>query len=505
MSTRRHLLILLACTLLVRGVMFISYPLGGQDDSQGLNRYMLSKILAGEPFGNLRYPPGYPLFIAPASAIGDLFGRYDERVELLFQVVLAATIPFLLYDILRERHSPRGALFIAILSLADPFALQWAHVSLPVWMVAFCLIFVLWLLHHAERRRSWRLLVTAGLVAGWGVLGRWNFAPIALSLGLLLLCVSNLPWRRRLHNFALFGLSATTPVILVIAALQVPATGVWDISCISSFSLVEEVLYSGLTIRAENGPDSARLLHLAAIPPLPEHANAKEYRLWYSSTYPYWENAEPWMGETARDAFLKQPSGARELRTRSIEHMSYWLYPYLGVCAADHLLRGVFFETVAADPLRYLLGIPGIVWQLLQPPLTMGSYPDFTLPPADTIQYENSGGVFGFARAAEVEPTVFYNGHWVWRPGIALFTALWAPLNALRFLAFPALIWAAFTKQRFYRAIAFLLSAYVIVIAAVDAPEPRIYAIVYPLAPILIGGFLFAIWERLKTGRHQPS
>ena len=36
--------------------------------------------------GNLRYSPGYPLFIAPFAALGELFGRFDERVVLLVQI-----------------------------------------------------------------------------------------------------------------------------------------------------------------------------------------------------------------------------------------------------------------------------------------------------------------------------------------------------------------------------------------------------------------------------------
>ena len=91
-----------------------------------------------------------------------------------------------------------------------------------------------------------------------------------------------------------------------------------------------------------------------------------------------------------------------------------------------------------------------------------------------------------------------YTGQWVWRPGIEIFTTLWAPLNALRFLVLPALVWALFTRRRFYTTIAFLLLLYVTVLATVDSPEPRIYAIVYPLAPVLVGGMLLAVWERLR-------
>ena len=61
------------------------------------------------------------------------------------------------------------------------------------------------------------------------------------------------------------------------------------------------------------------------------------------------------------------------------------------------------------------------------------------------------------------------------------------------------MVWALFTRRRVYMAVAFLLLLYVIVISTVDSPpEPRIYAIMYPLGPLLVGGLLVAVWERLR-------
>ena len=175
-----------------------------------------------------------------------------------------------------------------------------------------------------------------------------------------------------------------------------------------------------------------------------------------------------------------------------------WLYYYLGPCEVDRLVRGVYLETMGAQPLRWLRTFPSYIVLPLHAPLTMGPAPDFTLPRADSIEYERAGGALGFARAAN-QVYGHYNGHWVWRPEIELFTSLWAPLNALRFLVFPALVWALFTQRRVYLAVAFLLLLYVIVISTVDSPpEPRIYAIVYPLGPVLVGGLLVAVWERLR-------
>ena len=54
MTVKRHLLILLILTVLIRGVMFISYPLGGQGEMQGNQRYAVHRILEGElQFGYL--------------------------------------------------------------------------------------------------------------------------------------------------------------------------------------------------------------------------------------------------------------------------------------------------------------------------------------------------------------------------------------------------------------------------------------------------------------------
>ncbi len=500
MTVRRHLVILLMLTVLIRGVMFISYPMGGQDEFQGFHRYLVAKVLSGDlMIGNLRYSPGYPLFIAPFAALGELFGRFDERVVLLVQIALSSSIPFFLYDIIRTRHSPKAAFLIGLLSLVDPFGLQWAHFSLPVWMVAMCLAWALWLLHHAERQRSWRLMLLAGLITGFGVLGRWNYAPVAVGLGFLLLFVRQEGFRRRIYHFALFGVSAVMLVLLVHITVQVPATGVWNFSCISAINMMETVQKSGLTLHEDNGPHSKRFLYLISLQPLPQHETASgDYSLWYADILPLWQTPGTWASDDARDNFLNQGESETLLyeTNENINQSIDWSFFYLGPCELESLLRGVFFETVIAEPLRWLLGIPANAWQMLQPPLTMGEYPDYTLPPTWSLTYEDDGSRLGFQRA--FGRWDHYTGQWVWRPGIEMFTLLWTPLNAMRLLVFPALVWALFTRWRIYSATAFLLLLYVFALAAIDAPEARIYAIVYPLGPVLVGGLLVAVWERLR-------
>ena len=180
-----------------------------------------------------------------------------------------------------------------------------------------------------------------------------------------------------------------------------------------------------------------------------------------------------------------------------MHQLAGWLFLYLGPCETDQLLRRVFFEAVYAQTLPWLLNIPANAWRYLRPPITMGEFPAFTVPHADSLRYEGDGGIPGFRRAHQ-QQWQQYNGHWVWRPGIEIFTWFWAPLNALRFLVYPAIVWALFTKRRVYTACAFLLLLYVLVMGAIDYPEPRIYAIVYPLGPVLVGGFLAAVWERWR-------
>ena len=514
MSVKRHLLILLVLTVLIRGVMFISYPMGGQDEAQGNQRYAVNRVQEGElQFGYLRYPPGYPLTIAPFALLGELFGRFDERIVLLAQIALSSLIPFLLYDIFRSRQSPKAAFIISLVSLIDPFGLQWAHFSLPVWLVALCLVGTLWLLHHAERRRDWRLLILAGLVAGWGVLGRWNFAALVAGMGAIVFFISTGRLIHRLLRLITFGISCLLIIFIMHLTIQVPSTGVWNLNCLSGFTLVEGLLASKVAIRANNGPNSARLLALTTLPPLPH--NLREvgyggtYRIFFADNFPNWVNPGPWSTPEDRAAFLSQtPAEITEMSDYSNVQAMTWIYYYLGPCEANDLMQDVYFETAIAAPLRVISQIPRIATKMLWPPLQMVTndtdYYYYSLPPSDTIEFTRVGGVLGFERAMR-QDFFFYNGHWVWRPGIEIFSHIWAPLGLMRALVFPALIWAIFTRNRIYTVTAFLLVLYLIVVSLIVWPQQRIYAIAYPLGPVLVGGFLLAVWEKLTAVVQRTS
>ena len=486
--------------------MFISYPIGGQDEYQGVQRYTVNRILDGElQIGSLRYPPGYALTITPFALLGELFGRFDERVILLAQIALSSLIPFLLYDIFRTRHSPQAAFLISLVSLFDPFGLQWAHFSLPVWMVALCLVLALWLLHHAERRREWWLFIVAGLVAGWGVLGRWNFSLLVAGLGCLLLFSAVIRFRQRLMQVFTFGFSSIFIIFLVHIIIQVPSTGVWNLSCILGFSLTEMLMDAHIEIRAINGPNSERFLAFTTLAPLPENLSKKGfhggYRIFFADNFPNWTIPGPWAKIEDREAYLAQSKSDTPATSDpvTIFKTMTWLYYYLGPCEADQLLQGVYIETVPASPLRMLNSMFKNSFELLQPPIKMMTHEIsyYSLPHADSIKYKRLGGILGFVRAVG-QVYLHYNGQWVWRPGIEVFTAIWTPLNLLRILIFPALIWALFTRRRIYTATAFLLVLYLVAIAVIVFPQERIYAIVYPLGPVLVGGLLVAVWERLR-------
>lgn len=423
---------------------------------------------------------------------------------MLAQIALSSLIPFLLYDIFRSRQSPKAAFIISLVSLIDPFGLQWAHFSLPVWLVALCLVLTLWLLHHAERRRDWRLLIAAGLVAGWGILGRWNFSPLVAGIGAIIFFTFPGRLRQRLVPLLVFGCSCLLIIFLVHIAVQVPSTGVWNLNCLSGFTLVETLINSEVAIRAAYGPNSKRLLELMVLPPLPEDLNERgflgEYRIFFADNFPNWVVPGPWAGAEKSEAFLAQDiSETPEAGDRiSIYKAMTWLYYYLGPCKANDLLQRVYIETVLASPLRMLSQIPRVIYEMLRPPMKLMTnetdYYYYSLPPSDTIEYMRAGGVLGFERA-NGQDFMFYNGHWVWRPGIEIFSNIWAPLGLIRVLVFPALVWVIFTRNRIYTATAFLLVLYLIILSMIVWPQQRIYAIVYPLGPVLVGGFLLAVWD----------
>ena len=478
---RRHLIILLVITVLVRGWMMVSYPLSGTDDNQAAQTYLINQVLQGNLLiGNLRYQTGYPFAIAPVFAIARPFGQFDDRIILLVQVALSATIPFMVYDILRKRRTPREALIVALFVLLDPFGWQWAHFYLPEWLIAFCLVFALWLL---ERGR-WSLRVTAlvGVILGLSCIMRWNMIPLVGLLGLLFFALRSYSLRRRALLFITLGVTSAGVVALYLALIQYPSTGTFRPSCISGISLFEDVTGKGLQVEASNGAQSAHLVDLLAHP-------APQNITFLSDTYWRWQKPDAWGTPEEQAQFLNGiPSGGYPM---SIYTLSY----YLGPCPVDDLLRSVYFETIASDPVRWTaetLRYSADV--LMQMPIGSGSlYTTLDLPTTNSLTFTGNS-TLGFQKAAGG----YYTGQWVWKPGIALFSAIFPVINLLKLLIFPALIWVFFSRDWLYGAVALLLLAAALSLSIVDAPEARIYAAVYPLWPILIGGMVAALLRRWK-------
>ncbi|MEO8393745.1 MAG: glycosyltransferase family 39 protein [Chloroflexota bacterium] len=479
---RRHLLILVVLTVLVRGWMMISYPMSGTDDNQAAQRYLIDQVLSGNLLiGNLRYQTGYPFVIAPVFAVARLFGQFDDRIILLVQVALSATIPFMIYDILRRRRTSREALIVALFLLLDPFGLQWAHFYLPEWLIAFCMILGLWLIEQGLRRNR-ALLWTgiAGIVLGFAAVARFNFAPVVAILGVMLFLLRSVTWRKRLLMFTTLGVTSAFMLILYMVLIQHPSMGTWEFSCISGINMLEGIADKGIAFKPENGTATAQFLDYES------RYSAHEIE-WTSDTYPKWRFDTPFASPAELDAFNN--NSVRQGVSITNTNLIY----FLGPCAADSLMHGVFFESVRAEPLRYLLGTLNVAAKEIVQLPTQDDPRYFPMP--DQLTPTESRNILGFERVKGWE----YTGEWVWLPGVELFSTLFSVWNLYKWLTPLALIWTALRGDWFYRTAAVILVAGAIITALVEAPEARIYSWMYPLAPILIGGMVAALlrrWER---------
>ncbi len=483
---RRHCFILLILTVIVRGGMMVSYPLGGAgDDNQTAQIYLIDELLNGNfQIGNLRYQTGYPFMIAPVVALARLVERFDDRLVLLFQSGVSALIPFLIYDIVRRtansRHAETSALIVALVVLLDPFGLQWAHFWLPEWGIAFWLVVDLWVIIRSGA--SLRACAGAGLAIGIACLMRLNMLPVAAALGLLLLAFSASSLRLRAQRLIVFVAACGGIVALYLLLIQYPSTGTLRPSCISGISLLESLDAKGVPVAAANGANSARYLDLLTYRPTHEV-------LFLSDTYPRWREPDAWATAEEQRSFLNR-MGNTDFATSS-----YTLIYYLGACAVDDLLRGVYFEGIAANPLPWVNGTLNFTMKVLtQTPVAPGKlFTDQSLPAAASLTYR-PGGILGFRQAEGF----FYTGQWVWTPGISLFSALYPLLNLSKWLTLPALVWALCSRKWFYITTSLLLLAAAVSISMVDYPETRIYAATYPLWTILIGGMAAAIGRKLS-------
>jgi len=148
-------------------------------------------------------------------------------------------------------------------------------------------------------------------------------------------------------------------------------------------------------------------------------------------------------------------------------------------------------EAVRAQPIRWLVSIPTDVFNMLVQQPIAGDFHPMYLPRADSISFEDRN-TLGFQRAQ----SDFYNGQWVWRPGIVLYSAIFETWNSFKWLAPLALIWAFFSGEWFYSVPALMLVVFLAAMSIFGNPAPRLYAPLYPFTPLLIGGLIAALFRR---------
>ena len=492
---RRHWLTLLLATLLVQGLMYLSYPLGAVnfDDNQAAQAYMLGELAEGNPLiGNVRYNTGYAFIMSPIWTLTRAAGRLGDRLFLLLQITAYSAIPFMVYDMLRRRFDRRCALITSLAVLLDPFGLQWPHLLLPGWLIALTTVGALWLAQlawAASPRRRFALIAIAGLGLGIMSLARLNFTPLVAVFGVSFLFWRHIPRRQRVALFVLVGILSGGILGAYTLLIHLPSTGVTSLSCISAFRSVQSLHEKGVYPRAANGPYSAEYARLLALPsayPREDYLDSAKFALW--------RIPGAWLGEAEERAFLAGPPGAisDEISTDFPADL-YW---YLGPCEVDRLLAGLLWETLAAEPWQFARGAIGTtVSSLVQNPAEARF--DYMYLDRDEATTWRGQNLLGFQAA----DSKLYNGHRLWRPGASLFSLLFTPWNAIKFLTPLALIAAIWRRDWLLTCVAALLLACLVLLATFSGIEPRYYAIVAPLYSILIGWFLAQIAGRIRPNQ----
>lgn len=491
-SIRRHLLLLLLCTLVVQGVMFLSYPLGNSvnNDNQAGQVYLMNEFIKGNFLvGNVRYNPGYALVLAPFKAMTDLLGSsLAPRALLLVHLSIYSTIPFMVYDIVRRRLSERAGLIVALFVLFDPFGLQWAHFQLPGWLIAFFIVLSLWLAQLAWDTSTRRRFLLVGIASGGlGVMtfARFNFAPLVALYGLSFLLWWHIALKQRIVLFIMVGAISGGILLAYIFGIHVPSTGTTTLSCITGNNLATGLLEKGIPMRASNGPKSANYVLMLTL-------KADRPTEFYEYTYPYWQNPGSWVTPEEKEAFLAQPFGTpKEEITTVFPAELYW---YLGPCDADAMLFDIYGEAIAREPLKLVLEVlKSTFYMLIQHP-TGTSFHHQYVDMVDTVTWQGAG-TLGFYEAE----SAMYNGHIVWRPGVWLYTTFFTVWNLVKLLTPLGVIWALWKRDWFFVTVAVLLVVGLLLIASAARMEPRYYAMLSPLFTILIGGLVQEIIvKRLK-------
>lgn len=496
-ATRRHLWLLLIFTLLIQGGMYISYPLPVtiDDDNQSAQSYLIGELLSGNLLiGNMRYNTGYAFIMAPVRALTRNLGRLDDRAFLLAQVLAYSAIPFMVYDMMRRRFDARTALITALVVLGDPFGLQWAHFQLPEWLIALVTIMALWLAQaawHAPINRRLQLVALAAVGLGLMTIARLNFAPLVAIYGLSFLLWRHIAPRQRLTMIALVGMISGGLLALYLALIQIPSTGTSRLSCTSGTTLLSAASLKGLPVRATNGPQSARYAELLT---LEDNSGATVK----PGNYRYWQVPGPWVDQAAQDMFFAQPVG--EVSDDISIAFPAELFTYMGPCPLDTLLTDVALEAIALQPGKYAAeSLTAVFNMLILHPSELAFPPQYLEGPHD-ITFVGDVAL-GFQRAE----SDLYNGQRVWKPGILAYSLLFPIINTLKLLTPFAVILACWKRDWLLLTTGALVMTAYVVIAFAAIAEPRYFAMVTPLASMLVGWLLAQVWQRMSKNRHRPN
>ena len=399
-----------------------------------------------------------------------------------------SAIPFMVYDMLRRRFDRRCALITALVVLLDPFALQWSHLLLPGWLIALTTVGALWLAQlawAAPPRRRFALIAIAAVALGVMSVARLNFAPLVAVYGAAFFLWGHIPRRQRFALFTLVGILSGGILGAYTLLIHLPSTGVTALSCISAFRAVQSLHEKDVNPLAANGPYSAEYARLLALP----SANPRDDYL-DSAKFALWRVPGSWLGEAEKRAFLTgQPGEISEAIATDFPADLYW---YLGPCEVDRLLAGLLRETVAAAPGQFARGVISATASSLAQNPADARFDYMYLDRYRDMSWRGEN-MLGFQAA----DSKLYNGHRLWRPGAALFSALFTPWNAIKFLTPLALIAAIWRRDWLLICAAAQLLTCLALLAAFSGIEPRYYAIVAPLYSILIGWFLAQIAGRI--------
>lgn len=248
--------------------------------------------------------------------------------------------------------------------------------------------------------------------------------------------------------------------------------------------MLESVQEAGIPVVAWNGDASTRLLHLSA---LPAHTT-----LDYSLGYAKWQNPGPWVSPSQLQAYLAQEPAENAPETFDVlaPRVLEW---YLGPCETDSLLYAAAFEALGAQPLKFLQALPDEIFDLLH------RITRWHLPHVDSLElYEDGDLPFPLQRARSLQGRA-YTRNPLWPTPLAIYSHTRDLLGLINFLIVPALAWALFRRRAVFSQAGALLLFWVIFLALIDWREGRIVAPLWPLWPLLIGGMLAALWQRLSA------